>query len=93
MLKFCEARPGKIIDKFVKPLTPWSYQISIWKSYYDIPHENDSVEHLDNVFDHDFDRCQMNNFIKNDEITKEIRKILRNNFRKMYFIFLFLFIF
>lgn len=83
MLKFCEARPGRIIDKFIKPRTPWSYPISIWKSYYDIPFDGDSTEYLSEVFEHDFNRCQMNNFIKNEEMTNEIRKLLRLNFRKM----------
>lgn len=83
MLRYCEARPGRIIDKFIKPRTPWSYPISIWKSYYDIPYEGDSTEYLSEVFEHDFNRCQMNNFIKNEEMTNEIRKILRLNFRKM----------
>jgi hypothetical protein len=83
MLKFCEARPDRIVDRFVKPRTPWSYPISIWKSYYDIPFEGDSYEYLSEVFDHDFNRCQMNNYIKNDEATNEIRKLLRSNYRKM----------
>ena len=83
MLKYCEARPDRIVNKFVKPRSPWTYAISIWKSYYDIPYEGASYEYLSEVFDHDFNRCQINNYIKNDEVTNEIRKLLRANYRKM----------
>ena len=83
MLKFCDARPSRTLDKFIKPRTPWSYPISLWKSYYDISYEGDTDEYLNEVFEHDFDRCHMNNFIKNEEITGTIKKILSVNFRKM----------
>ena len=83
MLKFCEARPGRIIDKFIKPRTPWSYPTSIWKTFYDLSSEGDSTEYLSEVFEHDFQRCNMNAFIKNEDMTKQIRTILRTNYRKM----------
>ncbi len=84
MLKYCEARPERTLNKFIKPRTPWSYPISIWSSYYDISAEGEKDEYLNDVFEHDFARCQMNNFIKNEEITKDIKKILRINFKNMY---------
>ena len=33
LIKFSEPRPEKIIDKFVKPRTPWSFPSSIWAYY------------------------------------------------------------
>ena len=83
MLKYCDARPSRILDKFIKPRTPWSYPISIWKTYYDLSYEGDSVDYLSEVFEHDFERCNMNNFIKNEDMTRQIKGILRLNYRKM----------
>lgn len=83
MLKYCEARPERKLNKFVKPRTPWSYPISIWASFYDIKFEGESEDYISEVFEHDFNRCQMNNFIKNEEMTNDIKRILKYNFKKM----------
>lgn len=83
MLKYCEARPERKLNKFIKPRTPWSYPISIWASFYDLKLEGESEDYISEVFEHDFNRCQMNNFIKNDEMTNDIKRILKFNFKKM----------
>lgn len=83
MLKYCEARPERRLTKFVKPRTPWSYPISIWNIYYDYSYEGEKEEYITEVFEHDFNRCQMNNFIKNDEMTGSIKRILRINYKRM----------
>jgi len=88
MLKYCEARPEKKLNKFIKPRTPWSYAISIWASFYDLKYEGETSEYISDVFEHDFERCQMNNFIKNEEMTNEVKRVLKSNFKKMYFLYL-----
>lgn len=83
MLKYCEARPEKKVNKFIKPRTPWTYQSSIWSSIYEINYAGEKEELINEIFEHDFNRCQMNNFIKNDEVTNDIKRILRFYIRQM----------
>ena len=54
-IRFTEPRPLRIINKFVKPRTPWTYPISIW-SYYEYEYEGEPEEYLDQCFDFDFKR-------------------------------------
>ena len=45
-IRFTEPRPLRIINKFVKPRTPWTYPISIW-AYYDYEYEGEPEEYID----------------------------------------------
>ena len=83
MLKFCEARPEKILNQFIKPRSPWSFPVSIWASYYDLNFEGEKDDLINDAFEHDFDRCQMNAFIKNEEYTSQIKEFLRKYYKKM----------
>ena len=77
---FSEPRPAKIIDKFVKPRTPWSFPKSIW-AYYGYEYEGISEDYLDDCFEFDFNRCQFNKDFKDEESYKELRKMLRERYR------------
>ena len=77
---FSEPRPEKIIDKFVKPRTPWSYPISIW-AYYGYEYEGISEDYLDECFEFDFNRCQFNKDFKDEESLNELKKFLRERYR------------
>ena len=77
---FSEPRPEKIIDKFVKPRTPWSFPISIW-AYYGYDYEGVSEDYLDDCFEFDFNRCQFNKDFKDEESLKELKKMLRERYR------------
>ena len=79
-IKFTEPRPLKIINKFIKPRTPWTFPISIW-AYYDYEYEGDSEEYLDQCFDFDFKRCQFHKDFKDNNDYNELRKILRERYR------------
>ena len=77
---FSEPRPEKIINKFVKPRTPWSFPISIW-AYYGYEYEGDSEEYLDECFEFDFNRCQFYKDFKDDESLAELKRFLRERYR------------
>ena len=79
---FSEPRPAKIIDKFVKPRTPWSFPISIW-AYYGYEYEGVSEEYLDECFEFDFNRCQFNKDFKEEESLMELKKMLRARYRDL----------
>ena len=79
-LKFSEPRPLKIINKFVKPRTPWIFPISIW-AYYDYDYEGDSEEYIDQCFNFDFERCLFNKDFKDPAQLEELRKMLRVRYR------------
>ena len=83
-LKYCEARPERQLERFVKPRTPWSFPLSIWACYYDLAWEGERDDLINDAFEHDFDRCQMNSFIKNEELTAQVKEILRKHYKKMY---------
>ncbi len=90
-MKYCEARPERQLDRFIKPKTPWIYPVSIWATYFDMLYEGERDELMMEAFEHDFERSQMNVFIKNEELTAQIKEILRKFYRKMYFsLFIFL---
>lgn len=82
MLKYCEPRPIKRLNKFVKPRTPWSYDISLWASH-DYRYDGDSEAYLDEVFEHDFNRCRMQKDAKTEDVYQEVKALLRKHYRKM----------
>ena len=77
---FSEPRPEKIINKFVKPRTPWSFPISIW-AYYGYDYEGDTEDYLDECFEFDFNRCQFYKDFKDDESLSELKSFLRERYR------------
>ena len=77
---FSEPRPEKIIDKFVKPRTPWSFPISIW-AYYGYSYEGLSEEYLNECFEFDFNRCQFQKDFKDEEQLSELKRFLRERYR------------
>jgi len=77
---FSEPRPEKIINKFVKPRTPWSFPISIW-AYYGYDYEGDTEDYLDDCFEFDFNRCQFYKDFKDDESLAELKRFLRERYR------------
>ena len=79
---FSEPRPEKIIDKFIKPRTPWSFPISIW-AYYGYEYDGLSEEYLDECFEFDFNRCQFYKDFKDEESLNELKKFLRERYRDM----------
>ena len=79
-IKYSEPRPLKLINKFVKPRTPWTYPISIW-AYYDYEYEGEPEEYLDQMFEFDFKRCQFFKDFKDDEQYEELRQMLRERYR------------
>ena len=77
---FSEPRPEKIINKFVKPRTPWSFPISIW-AYYGYEYEGVSEEYLNECFEFDFNRCQFYKDFKDEESLAELKRFLRERYR------------
>ena len=77
---FSEPRPEKIINKFVKPRTPWSFPISIW-AYYGYDYEGDSEEYLNECFEFDFNRCQFYKDFKDEDSLSELKRFLRERYR------------
>ena len=79
-ISFSEPRPEKIINKFVKPRTPWSYPISIW-AYYDYEYDDVPESYLDKCFEFDFNRCQFNKEFKDEESYNTLKAMLRERYR------------
>ena len=79
-ISFSEPRPEKIINKFVKPRTPWSYPISIW-AYYDYEYDDVPESYLDKCFEFDFNRCQFNKEFKDEESFNTLKAMLRERYR------------
>ena len=79
-LTFSEPRPERILNKFVKPRTPWSFSSSIWASY---GYEYDDVpeSYLDKCFEFDFNRCQFNKEFKDEESLNKLKEFLRPRYR------------
>lgn len=82
LLKYCVPRPERKRNNFVKPRTPWTYDISIWAGH-GYRFEGESEMYLDEVFDHDFNRCRMQKDAKTDEVHLEVKNMLRQHYRKM----------
>ena len=79
-ISFSEPRPEKIIDKFVKPKTPWSFPVSIW-AYYGYDYDGDSEDYLDKCFNFDFNRCQFEKDFKDEASYLELKEFLRERYR------------
>ena len=79
---FSEPRPERIINKFVKPRTPWSFPISIW-AYYGYEYEGDSEDYINQCFEFDFNRCQFYKDFKDEESLAELKSFLRERYREM----------
>ena len=79
-LAFSEPRPEKIINKFIKPRTPWSFPISIW-AYYDYEYDDISENYLDKCFEFDFNRCQFNKEFKDEESLIKLKDLLRPRYK------------
>jgi hypothetical protein len=74
-MKYCEPRPERTFNKFIKPRSPWSFPVSIWASY-DYKYEGDPETLIDEVFNNDFSR------VFGTE-KAELKLIIRPYFRKM----------
>ena len=82
LIKFSEPRPEKIIDKFIKPRTPWSFPSSIW-AYYGYDYNGVSEKYLNQCFKFDFDRCQFQKDFKTEESLDLLRAYLRERYRNI----------
>ena len=80
LIQFSQPRPEKIIDKFVKPKSPWSFPISIW-AYYGYDYNDVSEYFLDQCFKFDFDRCQFGKDFKDEESYETLKEMLRERYR------------
>ena len=79
-ISFSEPRPEKIINKFVKPRTPWSYPISIW-AFYDYEYDDVPESYIDKCFEFDFNRCQFYKEFKDEESLNTLKSFLRERYR------------
>ena len=82
LIKFSEPRPKKIIDKFIKPRTPWSFPVSIW-AYYGYDYNDVSEKYLNQCFKFDFERCQFHKDFKTEESLDLLRAYLRDRYRNI----------
>ena len=80
MINFCEPRPEKIVNKFIKPRTPWTYPISIW-AYYDYEYDDVPESYLDKCFEFDFNRCNFNKEVKEEDVYNRLKAFLRARYR------------
>ena len=80
--KFSIPRPEKIINKFIKPRTPWSFPVSIW-AYYGYDYNDISNSYLNQCFKFDFDRCQFNKDFKTEEALDELKLFLKERYRNI----------
>ena len=80
LIKFSEPRPEKIIDKFIKPRTPWSFPSSIW-AYYGYDFNGVSEKFLNQCFKFDFERCQFQKDFKTEESLETLRSFLRERYK------------
>ncbi|MCQ2819743.1 MAG: hypothetical protein MJ252_20960, partial [archaeon] len=78
-LRYTQPRPVKIINRFVKPRTPWTYPISIW-AYYDYDYEGDSEDYINKCFEFDFERACIYKDIKDSDKLEEVKKYLRTKY-------------
>lgn len=81
-LKFCEPRPIRQFNRFVKPRTPWTFPVSIWAKY-DYSYEGDSDDYLHQCFEHDFKRCQFEKDFKDEESLDILKKELWKHYRNI----------
>ena len=81
-LSFSEPRPERLLNKFIKPRTPWSFGTSIW-AYYDYEYDDVPESYLDKCFEFDFNRCQFNKEFKEEETLNILKEFLRKRYRDM----------
>ena len=79
-LKFCEPRPIRQINRFIKPRTPWTFPISIWAKY-DYNFDGVNSEYLDECFEHDFKRCQLEKEFITEKALYQVKDILREHYK------------
>ena len=79
-LTFSEPRPERILNKFIKPRTPWSFPVSIWANY-GYEYDDVSESYLDKCFEFDFNRCQFNKEFKDEESLNKLKEFLRPKYR------------
>ena len=79
-LTFSEPRPERILNKFIKPRTPWSFPVSIWANY-GYEYDDVSESYLDKCFEFDFNRCQFNKEFKDEESLNKLKEFLRPRYR------------
>ena len=82
MISFCVPRPEKIMNKFIRPRTPWTFPNSIW-AYYDYDYNDVPEDYLDKCFDFDFNRCQFHKEFKDEDSLLKLKNFLRENYRKI----------
>ena len=80
--KFSIPRPEKIINKFIKPRTPWTFPVSIW-AYYGYDYNDISNSYLNQCFKFDFDRCQFNKDFKTEEALDDLKLFLKQRYRNI----------
>ena len=80
MIKYCEPRPEKKINKKKRPRTPWTFPISIW-AYYKYNYEGDTEDLINEAFEFDFNRGQ---YSKDKDLTEEQEKELKEILRERY---------
>ena len=79
-IQYTEPRPEKILNRFVKPRTPWTYPVSIW-AYYGYNYEGNTEDYINSCFEFDFKRCQFEKDFKDEQQYKELKKFLRERYR------------
>ena len=82
LINFCEPRPEKILNKFIKPRTPWIFPNSIW-AYYDFEYNDVNENYLDKCFEFDFNRCQFYKEFKDDNLLMNLKTYLREHYRNI----------
>ena len=80
LFKFSVPRPERILNKFVKPRTPWSFPISIW-AYYGYEYNGVPEKYLNQCFRFDFDRCQFFKDFKTEEALDSLKFFLKQRYR------------
>ena len=80
LFKFSVPRPERILNKFIKPRTPWSFPISIW-AYYGYDYNDVSESYLNQCFRFDFDRCQFFKDFKTEEALDSLKLFLKQRYR------------
>ena len=79
-LKYCEPRPERKFDKFIKPRPPWTFPQSIWY-YYNYNYEGETEDTINKCFEHDFQRCHFEKDFKKESDLQKLKTLLRNNYK------------
>ena len=81
-LKYCVPRPEIKFNRFIRPRTPWKYEISIWH-YYGYNYSGESEKKLNDCFEHDFNRCHFELDFKNENDLINLKTFLRKNYNEI----------